>query len=591
MERSERLKLIAIKGADEGKQFELSEPVVSIGRDAGNTIRLTDTEVSRRHAELVQKAADDGKRYFLRDVGSANGTFINNEPIPAGTEVALQPGDQVQVGQSLLMVSGGRGDATPPNDLAAQISLITRQDHSLSSAIIKTVAEGEGSRILAHPEKVRPTLADKLLTNLGILYDLTQAVSLIPDINDLLDRVMELTFRALEADRGCIMLRQNETGDLQARAVRWRIKPAEPTEKFPVSRTIMEHVLREKQGILVSDVMADERFNTRQSIVRHGIREVICVPMKGRHETLGVLYLDTHTAPKEFVTAALLSPDPGAVQPTGKFTEDSLSLAIAIAHQAALAVEDTRYHEAMVQSERLAAVGQTVAVLSHHIKNILQGLQTGGEIIQTGLAENKADYTLIKQGWKIVEKNQKKIFDLVKDMLSISKDREPRLEEVDINALVRDIVELTRAQAQARGVKIELRLGELPRCQVDPEGIHRALLNLVTNAFDAVEERKTPQVGIRTVFETAKDATGEWVRIEVADNGCGLTPQQLANLFKPFESSKGERGTGLGLAVSRKILREHGGDITVQSPPGKSTRFIIRFPVLSPLSSDNTLNG
>src|SRR5205823_7014859 len=81
MERSERLKLIVIKGADEGKQFELSEPVVSIGRDAGNTIRLNDTEVSRRHAELVQKSGDDGKRYLLRDVGSANGTFVNNEHV------------------------------------------------------------------------------------------------------------------------------------------------------------------------------------------------------------------------------------------------------------------------------------------------------------------------------------------------------------------------------------------------------------------------------------------------------------------------------------------------------------------------------
>src|SRR5262245_27205577 len=333
MERLERLKLIVIKGADEGKQFELSEPVVSIGRDAGNVIRLNDTEVSRRHAEVVQKPADDGKRYFLRDLGSANGTYVNNASI---TESALQPSDQVQVGQTLLVVSGGRGDVPSTSDLAAQISLITRQDVELSSAIIKTVAEGEGSRILSHPEKVRPTLADKLLTNIGILYELSQAVSLIPDINDLLDRVMELTFRALEADRGCIMLRHPETGEPQARAVRWRVKPAEPSEKFPVSRTIMEHVLSEKQGILVSDVMADERFNTTQSIVRHGIREVICVPMKGRHDTLGVLYLDTHTAPKEFVAAALLAPNPTEGVPTGKFTEDSLSLAIAIAHQAAL---------------------------------------------------------------------------------------------------------------------------------------------------------------------------------------------------------------------------------------------------------------
>jgi signal transduction histidine kinase/pSer/pThr/pTyr-binding forkhead associated (FHA) protein len=586
MERWERLKLIVIKGADEGKQFELAEPVLSIGRDAGNSIRLNDTEVSRRHAELVLKPAD--RCYLLRDVGSANGTFVNNESI---TEVALQAGDQVQLGQTLMVVSGGRNESPATNDLAEQINIISRQDVDISSAIIKTVAEGEGSRILAHPEKVQGTLANKLLTNIGILYELSQAVSLIPDVGELLDRVMELTFRALEADRGCIMIKHAESGQFQPKAVRWRVKPTTPAEKVPVSRTIMEYVLREKQGILVSDAMKDERFNSTQSIVRHGIREVICVPMRGRHETLGVLYLDTQTTPKELVTAALLSPDPADSVPTGKFSEDSLSLGIAIAHQAALAVEDTRYHEALVQSERLAAIGQTVAVLSHHIKNILQGLQTGGEIVTAGLAGEALDPEMLKQGWKIVEKNQAKIFELVKDMLSFSKAREPAIENLDINALVQEVHELAQPQAQARGVRLELRLGELPTAQADREGIHRALLNVLANALDAVEDRKTPRVGISTSLESVTDPVGDWVCISVVDNGVGIPPEHVGDLFKPFQSTKGERGTGLGLAVSRKILREHSGDIHVQSIIGKGSKFVLRFPLLSPLSSDNTLNG
>src|SRR6266478_198405 len=300
MERWDRLKLIVIKGADEGKQFELADPVVGIGRDAGNTIRLNDTEVSRRHAELYQKPGED-KRYFLRDVGSANGTFVNNVAV---SDAPLQPGDQVQVGQSVLVFSGGRAEAGR-GDLAEQISLITRQDVELSSAIIKTVGEAEGSRILSHPEKVEGTLANELLTNLGILYEMSQAVSHIPDLGELLDRVLELIFRALEADRGCVLLRNPDTGRFHPKAVRWRVRPPSPTEKFPVSNTIMEYVLHEKQGILVSDIMQDERFNTTQSIVRQGIREVICVPMRGRHETIGILYLDTHSTPKDFVDSAV----------------------------------------------------------------------------------------------------------------------------------------------------------------------------------------------------------------------------------------------------------------------------------------------
>src|SRR5206468_597682 len=101
---------------------------------------------------------------YIRDVGSANGTFVNNAPV---ADAALQPGDQIQVGQSLLYFSGGRADPAAGDDLAEKISLITRQDVELSSAIIKTIGETEGSRILAHPEQIQGTLGNKLLTNLG----------------------------------------------------------------------------------------------------------------------------------------------------------------------------------------------------------------------------------------------------------------------------------------------------------------------------------------------------------------------------------------------------------------------------------------
>jgi signal transduction histidine kinase len=331
-------------------------------------------------------------------------------------------------------------------------------------------------------------------------------------------------------------------------------------------------VLREKQGVLVSDAASDERFNTGQSIVRMGIREAICVPMKGRHETLGVLYLDTHTSYREAVVRN---------NPTGKFMEDHLALAIAIAHQAALAVEETRYHQAMVQAERLAAIGQTIAALSHHIKNILQGLRSGSDILKMGLADKNE--VLLQKGWKIVEKNQSKIYDLVMDMLSYSKEREPVIEETDLNEVIRDVLELIEGRAREVGVKLETRLdASLPHVQIDPEGLHRALLNVVSNGLDALEDRQSPQLGV----SSSLDPEEGWVQVVVMDNGVGIPLQKLPDIFKPFVSTKGARGTGLGLAVSRKILREHGGDILVHSQPGKGSQFIFRLPVKSPLSQE-----
>lgn len=561
-------RLIVIKGPDEGKQFDLSEPSLSVGRDSGNKVRLSDTEVSRRHAEF-RRTADNVFR--LADVGSANGTFVNNQPVK---DVELRPGDHIRIGQSILVYSTGRGQGQASPDLTRRISMIAKQDDQLSSAIVKTVNESEGSRILSRPGEAGGTPWLKTaLANLGIMYETIQAVSHILDLDQLLERIMELIFRSIEADRGCIMLKHPSTGAFEPKAIRWR-EEVDSEEKIALSRTIMEYVLKEKQGVLVSDAATDARFNTGASILRFGIREAICVPMKGRHETLGVIYLDTRTSAREVLAKNIANA-------TGKFTEDHLKLAIAIGHQAALAVEETRYHYAMVQAERLAAIGQTIAALSHHIKNILQGLKSGSEILKMGLGDK--DEGLMQKGWKIVEKNQGKIYDLVMDMLSYSKEREPAIEDTDLNAILQDVADLLENKAKEMGVKLEIRPDKtLPTVQVDPEGLHRALLNILGNAMDAVEDRKLPQVQA-----TVKaDPEEGWARIEILDNGVGISPEKVDDIFKPFVSSKGSKGTGLGLPVSRKILREHGGDIIVKSEPGKGSKFILRMPIKSPLGTE-----
>jgi signal transduction histidine kinase/pSer/pThr/pTyr-binding forkhead associated (FHA) protein len=556
-------RLLVIKGADEGKQFDLTEPVVSLGRDAANHIRLHDTEVSRRHAEV--RMSDAG--FQLVDNDSANGTFVNNRKID---QVNLTAGDHIAIGQTVLVFSTGRDEAaTHVGELAEKISLITRSDVELSSAIIKTIGEGEGSRILLQPEKNSPWLRGAL-ANLTIMYEASQAISHILDIDQLLERILELIFRSIPADRGCILLRHPDTGSLNPKALYWR-KPEDRQEKFPLSSSVVEHALKQKIGVLVSDAAKDERFSSGESIIQLGIREVICVPMKGRHDSIGVLYLDTRLAQRDAIN-----------RKTGfaKFSEDHLALAIAIAHQAALAVEETHYHHAMVQAERLAAIGQTIAALSHHIKNILQGLRSGSEILKMGM-KDKNDH-LIQQGWRIAEKNQGKIYNLVMDMLSYSKDRVPAVEPTDLNGVVTDIHELLAPRAEELGVTLELNLADdLPVVQADPDGIHRALLNIVANAIDAVDGRPSPKVTLGTRL-----GDEGWVRIVVLDNGAGIAADRLADIFKPFVSSKGSRGTGLGLPVSRKILREHGGDLVVQSQENVGSKFVLKLPINSMLNSD-----
>ena len=350
------------------------------------------------------------------------------------------------------------------------------------------------------------------------------------------------------------------------------------TSGMSISQTIVDYVLEQGQGVITSDAPTDKRFSMAKSVVDLQIREAICVPIRGRHTTLGVIYADIQAG-----GSAVRS---RGTSKTGRFSQEQLTLMVAIGHQAGLAIENTIFYNDKIQAERLAAVGQTIATLSHHIKNILQGIHGGSSLIDLGLKEK--DDTIVRRGWNIVEKNQTKIYNMVMDMLSFSKDREPALEQADLNETVGEVVELMQARAGELGVKLSWNpSGDMPEVTIDPEGIHRAVLNIVTNAIDACESGDNAQVVVKTEWD-AKTSTA---RIAVSDNGIGIDEEDVPSMFQIFASTKGSRGTGLGLPVSQKIVREHGGKIVVTSRPGHGATFLIELPMEKHADPGGTAEG
>ncbi|HMO85153.1 MAG TPA: FHA domain-containing protein, partial [Lacipirellulaceae bacterium] len=351
--------LFVIQGRDQGTRFQLEDAVHSVGRTHTHSIRLHDTEVSRNHAEFIRR----GDTYLVRDLGSSNGTFVNGALV---NERSLVTGDQVQVGRSMLLFTGFNEERL--EDLAGKVDIVPRNVVDDGSRIVASLSQTGGSEWLMPDARgsSNPWLS-RARSNLQIMYRTALAVSHTMDIDQLLARIMDLIFDWVEADRGCIMLKDLETGRLTPKVRRHR-RGLRSDEKISISKTILDYVVEKNEGVLTSNARDDSRWDPAQSIVSLGVREAICVPMQGRYELVGAIYIDTAVTPQKTL----------ATRGANQFTEEHLRLMIAIAHQAALAIEDTSYYKALVQAERLAAIGQTIASLSHHIKNILQGVRGGG---------------------------------------------------------------------------------------------------------------------------------------------------------------------------------------------------------------------
>jgi len=542
-----RATLLVINGANRGSRFDVtSAQDVIIGRSVGSNVRLDDSEVSRHHARINH----DGTHFILRDLGSANGSRINGQIC---TEHELRNGDTLQFGASILAFQ--LTESSHFNSPATGQVRFVEDSRALDQSAIRQSLP---------PAAALPVSSTPPTSGLELLYCVAEGlVDPLQTPESLLQHILDMTLAAIGADRGCVLLRDPVGADLTAIAIAPRSTTSRTTPQMPVSRSITDYVLQSGTAVRTTNAGGDARFSAGESIVTEGIREAICAPMRGRSDLLGVFYLDT--------TTQLEPTQPPAT--TGRLTDEHLRMVATVARQSALALESRQFQDALLRAERFAAMGQTIAVLSHHIKNILQGVRGGSHLISMGL--NQKQESLIRQGWGIVERDQTRIYDLVMDMLSFSKERVPALKPAELNSVVAEIAELAVARAAESGVTVEFRPGnDVPTALFDAEGIHRAVLNIVSNAIDAVEGIERGAVVIQTGYDRAADL----MLVAVSDNGPGIPEDQRAAIFNVFESSKGARGTGIGLPVSRKILREHGGRVRVEGGPGQGTRFVLSWP-------------
>lgn len=234
-----------------------------------------------------------------------------------------------------------------------------------------------------------------------------------------------------------------------------------------------------------------------------------------------------------------------------------------------------RLEEEKREAERLAAVGETVAGIAHGIKNVLMGLEGGMYAVNSGIERGNDER--IARGWNMLEENVARISGFVKEFLDFAKGRVAKVTLVDPNSPVRQVVELFYEQAARAGIQLNLDLREgIHPAPLDEDGIHTCLANLVSNAIDACLLSDPERKHVVTVSSREEDDT---LTYEVVDNGNGMDYEISKKVFSKFFTTKrSDRGTGLGLLTTKKIIHQHGGRISFTSQDGEGSVFRIELP-------------
>jgi signal transduction histidine kinase len=516
------LALEVIEGPDLGGVFPLpkDEPQL-IGRSS-EALPLSDPTISRRHAELTP----DGETWYLRDLSSANGTFLNGRLLT--DRISLRIGDEVGCGATLFRLSEHTAASAPqslddPNYDTSAESIVVTSPHSLEAA----------------------------RNHLRMVHRLTAATAGTIDTAMILRHLVAILVDEFKPDR-CVGVLMDDAKSITQTVQASREELRDDADVY--SESIVMHACNDQQGLRIPIVDQDVRFLHDKGVIESGVKSALCAPLIAHGKGLGAILLEIHSTNR-------------------RWTEDELELLSTACGHGGLALLTAILARTRLQHERLAAMGETVASISHSVKNMLQGLRSGAGAID--LALGKGNLELAKEGWPILARNLDRVYALTFNMLAWSRTNVPEIALVQLEPIMEDAVDLMRGACERRTIAIEAHLEQdLPPVPIDGTAILQVLLNVLHNAVDA-SPSKTGKVTIAASIPKP----GEFLEINITDNGDGIEPGRRETVFVAFHTTKGQRGTGLGLAVAKKIVLEHQGTIEMLDGEGGGTRCRITLPL------------
>lgn len=556
--------LVVVRGPDAGRIFPLQGDRIGVGRDPGIGICLADPTVSRRHAELIRLRGG----YELRDLGSANGTRVGAERVQ---RAALRDGDLVQVGDSVLRYVEG------------WLASAARLEFQPTATLTMTEARRQFLDGTAGLADDRETLLRLRRVLIGA-QRVGQAIHALPTTKELVPGLPDLLLQELSGtDRAALYLGGEEAGGWACAAARGR-EAGGGAASDPASRAILDYAARQGVAVWIKDVETDGRFSARESVRRQHIQACLVAPLWQGGECRGLLYAD-------------------ALARADAFTEDDLRWMALVSLQAAAALDRARLYDRLadekdalqralaelkaaqqrlVQSAKMAAMGQLVAGFIHDIRNPMMVVQGHAHILQkllggevpAGHASECMTTCLDNIARGVAQCNG-----ILNQLLQFARQAPPDLETCSLNQVVSETLDFTRAELGGRGIKVARELQpDLPAVWANVNQIKQVFLNLVLNAAQAMEPGG--RLTVRTAAQSGSE--GNSVCVEFEDTGCGMTEEDLGCIFDPFYTTKpssgGPGGTGLGLSVSYSIVQNHGGILEARSRPGAGSVFTVRLP-------------
>lgn len=384
------------------------------------------------------------------------------------------------------------------------------------------------------------------LEKLHRLIEASKIVNSSIELDTLLRLILETSTKIVGADRGTLYLIDEANNELWSKVLQGS---AMVEIRLPLGKGIAGYVAATGDTVNLENAYADSRFNPDvDKVSGYHTVTMLCMPMKNREgKIIGVFQLLNKS--------------------DGLFTTEDEEFIEALSVHASMAVENAQIAQQMVQSERLSSVGRLASTIIHDIKNPMGTLRVYAQVMKKK-AENQETVHLademIHQIDRFVNMTQE-ILDFSRGISSMN------VEEVDVELFIASVLSVMKYDMQKRNITLERNIAFTGKAKLDPDKFMRVLLNVAGNAADAM-----PDGGTLTL-EVRKDGTD--LVCVMTDTGVGMPPEIVAKVFEPFVTHGKKHGTGLGMAIVKKIVDDHRGKIEIESALNKGTTVRIKIPL------------